>query len=288
MTNYLVATDLSPRSDAALKRALAILRSTPDARLTVLHVHSDDLPFDLAAEEGRFTLRALQAGLHAAGATDADQISARSVGGDAHVAIHEAAEELDAALILVGIPRARRFPANLSGTTAERLLGLSDRPVAVVRYAGRDWRRVLFALDEGGESLAAFDRVKAMGLLDQAEVTVLHATNLPAPAMIRGGLTNLVDLQRLDMLALSEIEQNLRTRLVTRLAGPKALRFVVRHGAPSTAIREQMLDDDYDLLLLGSHGRGPLIASLLGSTSAEMIRDAGTDLICVPLGEAKA
>lgn len=283
MTHYLVATDLSPRSDAALQRGLAILRARPKARLTVLHVHADDLPPDLAAEEGRFTLRALEAGLEAAGASRTDAITVRVTGGDPHLTIHDLAEELDAALILVGIPRPRRFPASLTGTTAERLLGLGQRPVAVVRHAGREWRRVLFALDEGGESLAAFDRVKAMGLLDQAEVTVLHATNLPAPQMVRSGLTHLVDLQRLDMLALSEIEQNLRLRLATRLAGPQNLRFVVRHSAPAVAIREQMRHQDYDLLLLGSHGRGALIASLLGSTSAEMIRDAGTDLICVPL-----
>lgn len=285
MVRYLMATDLSLRSDAALGRALAVIDSQKDAELTVLHVDDDCSDWGASGAKVQALEDALESELQRMGQIDRARIQLAVTSGDPDLAIHDRAEALEAQLVFIGIPRARRFPERLAGTTAERFLNISDRPIAVIRDpdSRRQWRHVLFALDEDPRSLAVFDRIATLGLLQDTVVTVLHATNLPEPSMIRAGRTTLVDMQRLDLLALSEIEQNLRARLAARLQGASEVHFVVRHGAPIAAIRQHIDDGIYDVLLLGSRGRGPFMNSLLGSTSAEMIRNADIDLICVPL-----
>lgn len=279
MSNYLVASDLSARSDCALARAVTLAQTgppgAPPGRITLLHVVDPAICDPAHAEQ---MLRA-QADRIAPGVA----LTFAAISGDPDETILAEAEARDADLILMGVPRPRRFAFSLAGTTAERVLSLTARPLAVIRRAGQiPWHRQMLALEDAETTAALLDRARGLGLIAAADVTVLHATNLPEPARLRTGGMSAVTLQNLDMHAMEEIEHRLRRRWRAGLAASAHLDFALRHGPPAPAILELQARGHFDLVVMGARGHGSLLRSLLGSTSAEIIRDLDTDLICVP------
>lgn len=279
MNTYLVASDLSARSDAALARAVTLAKAdrqrAQPARITLLHV-VDEAICD-PARAGQL-LRAQ--GQRVAPGAD---VTCAALAGDPDETILAKAEALDVALILMGVPRPRRFPLSLAGTTAERVLAQTPRPLAVIRRPGdRPWHRQMLALEDADTTPALLQRARRLGLIEAADVTVLHATNLPEPARLRTGGMNAVTLQALDMHAMEELEHRLRRRWRAGLAGSAHLDFALRHGPAAPAILGLQACGHFDVVAMGARGHGSLLRSLLGSTSAEIIRDLDTDLICLP------
>ena len=280
MRNYLVASDLSERSDPALDRAVDLMRQAraagETAAITLLHV------LDRDASHHPDAARALRDRI--AALPERDAIRCLALPGDADETILSVAQDSGAALILMGIPRPRRFLQGLAGTTAERVLSDSRQPVAVIRRPGlAPWRRVLLASDQDAAALGVVQAMQALGLLQGTDLTVLHATNLPGPPQMRTGGMSSVDLQRLDMHAMAELEHRLRRRLRDRLGAAEHLDFALRHGSAPAAILDLQGRGHFDLVVMGARGQGALLRRVLGSTSAEMIRQIDTDLLCVPL-----
>ena len=278
MRNYLVASDLSGRSDHALARAAALARGDDDARITLLHVIDEAGPASTEAED---RLRAQAARVVPASVA----LRCVTLPGDPDETILRLARETGAALILMGVPRPRRFLQGLAGTTAERVLTAAACPVAVVRHpADRPWHRILLALAEDRSALPVARALDRLGLVRGADVTVLHATHLPSPPTLRTGGLSSVSLQRLDNEAMAHLELRLRRRLRPALKAAGHLHYALRHGAAPTALARMQREDRFDLLVTGARGQGALRRLILGSTSAEMIRNAEIDLICVPVG----
>ncbi|SMO49675.1 universal stress protein [Paracoccus laeviglucosivorans] len=274
MRRYLVASDLSARSAQAVARGVQLALASHDAELTLLHVTDDAGP---DRPEACDLLRAQLP----KGAPPGIRCIANP--GDPDEVILRVAEELGVDLVVMGIPRARRFPQALAGTTAERVLSAIRKPVAVIRRdADRPWNRVMLAAEEDAATVAVIAGGTALGLWQGADLTVLHATNLPAPSGLRTAGLSSVDLQRIDMLAMGELEHRLRRRFSARLTDAAHLDFAMRHGAAAQAILDQQKQDHFDLVVMGSHGQGTLSRLICGSTSAEIIRDLDTDLICLP------
>lgn len=280
MRNYLIASDLSSRSLAAIGRAVALLAAELEAgvpaRLTLLHVMDDSLPLPPDPEA---SLRAQLGDVAHAG-----HIDLLCRGGDPDQVILAVADELDAHLILMGVPRPRRFLQGLAGTTAERVVSETSRPLAVIRNTpSRQWRHVMLALDSDESASQLIALAQERRLLADADVTVLQATNLPGPGQLRTGGLSSVDLQNLDMHAMAEREHRLRRRLRHHFAPGHRLDFAMRHGAAAEAILALQSDNQFDLVVMGARGRGRLMRRVLGSTSAEIIERIDTDLLCIPL-----
>lgn len=86
--------------------------------------------------------------------------------GDPYSEILDAAEERDDDMIVMGIPRKRRFLESLRGTTLERVLRASTRPVLSVRQPVRGpYTRVIFATDMSETSAFALQTAQRLGLL---------------------------------------------------------------------------------------------------------------------------
>lgn len=98
----------------------------------------------------------------------------------------------------------------------------------------------------------------------------------PAPTMIRVLHVDQV------FVADPEAHQQLRTAIEHVLAATKCalsapgreVEIVVKVGRPASAIVDEARAMSADLLVLGSHGRGALAATVLGSVAAEVVDDA--------------
>lgn len=141
----LVATDMSPRGDRALARAVD-LAAAFGARLSVLHVVDEDLPAPLRATLIPQAERLLAEQVAALpGAAEVAWTVTVMAGVDV-AAIVEQAEQRDAGLVVLGMHREHPFRGIVFGTTAERVMRSGHCPVLVARApiavpTATSWRR---------------------------------------------------------------------------------------------------------------------------------------------------
>ena len=193
MDRILVATDFSPRSDRALRRA-SLIASRLGASLTLVHVVDADqtqrlveLERDAASAilvDAAATLRATD-GIAAEWTVEVDDVDA---------GILLSAEKLSADLIVIG-PQRSRFTDFFVGTTAERVLKRSTRPLLVaVGMPSAHHHSTLLALDFDEASKAAGRAALAMGIFDRTAVVVMHAFDAPATGMMRRSMQPSTDI----------------------------------------------------------------------------------------------
>jgi len=282
----LCATDFGAESDAALSRAREIARAL-GAQVFLLHV------VDMASP-GRATWR------RRAGAQLTIDALARKIawrGSDVqgsvrasrrpYRAIADVALEWDADLIVLG-PYRRRLGDSFSGTTAERVIRKSDRPVLMVhREATGPYKHVLLAADGSRKATDIARVTKQFGLLEGSRVSVVHA-----PQQSRGLM---LYLARGSELAVSNSQQS-RNRFALNLiqaqlerGGLSGVRVSVSspQTSPFHAIEQFAQREASDLVVVGS-SRFPLLKRVfVGSVSSEVLRGMNHDVLLVSPAAAR-
>jgi nucleotide-binding universal stress UspA family protein len=150
LKKILVASDLSPRAEKALTRAVQVAREH-EAALTALHVLED------GAQDETQAAAASEAALrHACSLVSSGYdgpMTVRVVTGKPFVEIIRRAREEAVDLIVVGAHGAHFIKDLFFGTTAEKVVRKGDRPVLVVKQAPQGpYRRVLVAVDFSADS----------------------------------------------------------------------------------------------------------------------------------------
>ena len=110
--------------------------------------------------------------------------------GDALQGIVQVAEEVDADLLVLGPHRRQVLRDVFSGTTAERTIRRSRRPVLMANGVPvASYRTVLIATDFSDCSFAAAHQAKELGLLAQAAVIALHVADFLDGPIVQAGMT---------------------------------------------------------------------------------------------------
>lgn len=155
MTKLLCATDLLPKSEAAIDRA-GLLAHQLDAQLSLLHVVSPvtserNLEQELQVAIAKLNSRA-RAPLWRHGTMP--EVAVRT--GNPARLIREAIDQHSPDLLVVGPHRKRAVRDVLEGTIAEKILGMRQCPLLIARgKADTEYRNVLLALDISSECGAA-------------------------------------------------------------------------------------------------------------------------------------
>jgi nucleotide-binding universal stress UspA family protein len=212
-------------------------------------------------------------------------------GTSAAKALHEAAEERQAGLLVVGSSRDGSRGHVLAGSTAARLLSGSPCPVAV---APSGWEReelpssiaVAFRdTDDGREALRAGLALARRAHARLRTISVVEdglRVALEADTAYRAGQAG----KRVEDVV-GEYE------LSSRQAARKALEELDGHdeieveieswvGDPAKVLVD--LSERLDLLVCGSRGYGPMRAVLLGGVSRRVVAEARCPVIVVPRG----
>jgi len=283
--HILVATDFSARSDRALRRA-ALLARELGGRITLAHVVDNDRPESVIAADRAAAGEWLS---ETAGTLrDVDGIEAdwRVPVDDVHAGILAAADDVAADLIVVG-PHRSRLRDVFVGTTVERVVRRSVRPLLVaVDSPKAQHRRTLLAMDFDDASKFAARQALAMGLFDQTSVTVMHAFDAPAAHMMKRAFEPGTEVQRYvdseERAAMAELAS-----LRDELALPPTSQLVAALvGSPARTIREAAREEDSDLIVLGTNQRNGFERALIGSVTADVIRDAHCDILVIPVDPA--
>lgn len=287
------ATDLTEGSDDVLRAAAALARRT-GAPLHVVHALEFPpapyvgAPGELAGFAGRIEGAEAALDAQAARAVPADvPVAARRVEiYAAHRAISEYAEAVGAGLVVLG-PHARR-PVELGflGTTADRVIRTASAPVLVVRGPLRlPLRRVVAPVDLSEPARGALDTAiawtRGFGASDAetgmpgAELDILHviprAYDLPelpfSHATVLPGVNREVEaaLARAGGAGSVDVAEEVRWGETPH---DEIVRYAQARGA--------------DLVILATHGHGPLKRALIGATASVVVRHAPCPVLLVP------
>ncbi|NJL50231.1 MAG: universal stress protein [Blastochloris sp.] len=282
MKRILVATDFSTRSDRALRRATLLARQV-SAEIVLVHVVDDDQPPRLLRVEEREAGDLLEEIARSVREIDHIRCETRLVLGDPFQAIANAAEGTDADLIVMGPHRRQALRDVFIGTTVERTIRQSRRPVIMANAVpAGSYSRVLVATDFSDCSAAAVREAGRRGFLDHAEVIALHAFDAPAQSlMIRASMTTaelkqyLADEEERAAGELSEFLHKVDLRPSRRCVQLNEL------STPET-IRTFARSHKVNLVVLGTHGRSGVAKLLLGSVAEEVLRNSEVDVLVVP------
>ncbi|HKE13903.1 MAG TPA: universal stress protein [Kofleriaceae bacterium] len=292
----LVGTDFSGEAEIALEHAVRIARHV-GAELLLAHAGSviDTADAALAPEsaalleyerivaqhvaENREHLAQLVDRVRSRGVDASEQI----VEGFPDTGISEAADELDADLVVIGTHGRTGLKRLLLGSVAERVVRLCRRHVMVARPTAdgeaAGYRRILVPTDFSPRAELALEI--ALELADPAgEVELLHAWSLPA-------LTGSLVPSRASESALEPVRASLAAgardkgeALIARHPTPATVALTIVNDQAARAIGERAATG-HDLIVMGGHGRRGLRRLILGSVAEATVRHAPCSVLVV-------
>lgn len=178
-------------------------------------------------------------------------------------------------LIVIGAGRYDGVAGFWLGSTARRLVRHSPCPVVVVRGAASRGRpdRVVVGIDGSSASDAALDWAGDEADRHQVELVVVHAWSYPY-SPVNAGTSQAHDLLHVDAACvLDRAVEHARERVGVEVSG-----CLIEDGS-TTALLNAVRDGD--LVVLGSRGRGAIVAGLLGSTVNAVLDRAQTPVVVV-------
>lgn len=315
----LLGTDFSGEAGVALEHALRIACHT-GAELVVAHAGAALDPADeaLATETAALAeYRRILAETEAVSRGHLDEIVRRAraagieatelvVDGAAAGALCEAAERIDADLVVVGTRGHTGFARSLLGSVAERIVRLSSRHVLVARAvpgwqiptgsaapapATSDWGypRVLVPTDFSPRAEAALEAALEL-VAPGGELELLHAWQLPAltGSLVPGRLSDAA-LEPVRASIEAGARANGRALIARHQDRPVRFELTIVHDSPARAIASRAEEGGHHLCVMGGHGRRGIRRWILGSVAEATVRHAPCSVLVVHLpGEAPA
>jgi universal stress protein E len=282
----LVATDLLPKTDAAVARA-ARLAGRLRADCSLLHAFSTDARDGNVPKRTRESVIRLSAIAAQDGWPSQQPVNVLARAGTAPTVIVEAATELHADLVVLG-PHANRSTSDrittaFGGTVAERVLTARVCPVLVVREPPQGaYRRILMALDLSRTALQAVRAAERLVMTSEADVSVLHSLGAPYFDTVEYlGAPNGMSARTFETF---RNRATISVRALLREASADFSRYGIQieDRPPARAILDAMDHQEPDLLVLGTSGRGPWGRALIGSVASEVMSQAWCDVLVVP------
>ncbi len=282
MPKLLCATDLLPKSEAAVDRA-GLLAQRLRAPLKLLHVVSP-----VSSERNlEQTLQSAITGLDARARPPqwrhgaAPRVAVRT-GSPARL-IREAIDEHRPDLLIIGPHRKRSARDVLEGTIAEKILSMRQCPLLIVRdKAETEYQNVLLALDLSEECGTAVRAAEALVLSASTQAMVMHVCEPPYQSMARSVGSASQDVLSYAEDARRQAAEDVRNLLKRTSADHTRYTVVIGEHHPAASIRRAIELYQPDLVVLGTNGVGRMRRALIGSVANQILDAANCDVLVVP------
>jgi nucleotide-binding universal stress UspA family protein len=281
----LCATDLSPRSEAAVDRAGLLARQL-NAELVLLHVvasasTANSLERELGDASERLKIRARDPAWRHGPAPN----TFIRIGNPAKL-LPLTAAEIDADLVVLGPHEPRAVRDALAGTIAARVLSERRCPVLIAREPVHGaYRDVLMALDVDPASASVIRAAESLVLHDEMNAAVVHASHVPYEAMLESAGTAKDSINQYVETITGHARNQIHDLIARESSGSIQYNLTVRNGAVVDAIQRAASRIQPDLIVMGTRGHGPVRRALLGSVANRILETATTDVLIIP--EAK-
>lgn len=185
-----------------------------------------------------------------------------------------------AGLLVLGARGASFMRQLMLGSTADRLVRRSDRPLLVVRQPPHErYRRVLVAVDFSPLSLRALDVARAVA--PHADLVLLHAYDVPYEDWMQSVEVGEDALHHYQQAARQRALTDMRAFLTAAGLTSAEMPTVVVKGDPTLRILEQEQELDCDLIVVGKQGETVPEEFLLGSVTKHVLQQSQSDVLVV-------
>lgn len=192
--------------------------------------------------------------------------------------IARAADAQGAALLVLGARGAGFMRCLLLGSTAERLLRRTARPVLVVRQTPHaPYRRALVALDFSAWSAQAITLARQVA--PHARLLLFHAFEVPFEEKLQFAGVDAATIDRYRQQARADASHRLQAQAHDCGLRPGDWEPCIVEGDASLRIIACEQDKDCDLVVLGKQGRSATEDLLLGSVSRHVLAEGSTDVL---------
>ena len=283
----LIATDLSGPARLAANRAAQLARAA-GARIQLVHALDAgaaaqlrqllgvDIAFEAnLIEHTREELRALAAELAAANHVEVEPTLMQ---GPVVDEITRESERTPTDLVVIGARGTDFMRRLVFGSTAERLLRKTVRPMLVVKQRAHEpYQRVLVALDFSAWSKPLI--ALAQRVAPRAHLVLLSAYDVPYKGRMR--LAGVADakIESYRERARKSAEQQLHALAAAAGLAPSGWTPFLAYADPSLAIGEQEVEQACDLIVVGKHGRSVMEDWLLGSVTSHVLAESVGDVL---------
>ncbi len=283
----LAATDFSDNAGHAAERA-ALLAEETGSVLTLMHVLAggalDELRLWLGEghaseqhlhENARERLHELAETLRSKRRIELRTV--HTIGAAVDDVLIEATT-LDAALVVVGSRGTGLLRHRILGSTAERLLRRTLRPVLVVREPPQaSYRRVLLALDFSPWSAETVTMARQVA--PQANLLLLNAFEVPFEGRLHFADVEPATIEQYRAEAHGRARQRLEALARAASLAEGSWQACVVEGEASEAILAQAKGRDCDLVVLGKHGASATQDLILGSVTRHVLAGGACDVL---------
>lgn len=288
MKTIVVATDFSERSDRAIRRAKLLAREF-DSKLHLVHVVDDDLAQAIVLAERDASTKILEEMTNTIEGNDGLECDFRVVLGKPFFGINQVARDLKADLIVVGPHRRQLLRGILVGTTVERTIRTSDRPILLANgVPAASYSRSLIASDLSAFSEETIRTANTMGLLGRLNVSLLHVFSGPGMALM-------------NRASLSEDEKRYyiageRTRAAKEVASfmdkldVDGMSTILKPATSSIVgtICDTATELSAELIVIGTSARSAILRVLLGSVTEGVLSTTDRDVLAIPPQQIQA
>ena len=276
----LVPTDFSPPSDAALSYA-RLLAKTMDASLLLLHVTGTHSTLTRATVDPRdrvpAALRELRNRLTPDDRAPHVVVSAVEAP-DPAGQIVRTARSMEACLVVMGTHGRGGIARVLIGSVAETVVRTAPCPVftanGTLRASPKGFRRILVPTDFSTPSDAALDCARRLAAGLGASVHLLHVLPDVSSGEIASELF-VTEPPEARSMRLMDARDRLKHRITADDRATLRATSEVILGSPAQIIVDYAADNQFDLIVMGTHGRTGMAHLLVGSVAERVVRTAG-------------
>lgn len=283
----LAAIALENGDEPVAQRALQ-LAAEHGARLILVHAIESlpapdpELPLPIAEEtiSGMLATDAVEA-LKRISASGDIRVEMKVDFGRADQIIDRLAREHAADLVIIGPGKPQNLREKLFGSTADRLLRSSARPVLIVkRRASEPYRRAVAAIDFSPMSFAAADAARRIA--PEANLELVHALEIPLSfeqAMLKAG-TPQAEINRYRHAKAQAARKELRSACAS-LSDLRDSKIRIMRGTAATTLVRLARSGRTDFIALGIQGRNAVSKVIMGSVARKMLAASSCDVLLI-------
>ncbi len=287
----LTATDFSEYSKVALDICLAVSRCMK-TKLYVLHT-IEKFPHDykhlLSSTSHADMKQKLEAeavekikAMIPAELLDGGDVIPMVRFGKPFLEIIQATKDENADLLVIGTHGRAGVDRVILGSVAERIVRKARCPVMVVRgkeYVG--FKRIIVPIDLSDCSRIALEYAAATARAHKSKLTILHVyeESFVEPYVNAANSEEEADeiIKEIERVNETKYDEFLKTVDLSGVEYEKLL----KKGIPVTDIVEIAMEQQANLIVMGTHGRSGIKHILIGSTAEEVVRTVHCDIVVV-------
>jgi len=277
----LCATDLLPKTEAAIERAYQLSRQL-DAELSLLHVIPSFADTRAHEERLRRTMARMMWRRPWPAGRELPEVLVRS--GNPGQVLVEMADELNAGLVVLGTHRQRSLRGALAERVAESVLSARGCPVLMARHEPEGpYRNVLLAVDASEASARAILAAESWVLDDGANATIMVSHEPTYEQMLAHakskGDSSVTSATGWRAEARAMLENSLKR---VSIDDSRYALLIEEAPRPAVAIRRVAEQLSPDLLVVGTRARARWRRTLFGSVASQVLRTVNCDVMVVP------